>query len=486
MLPKTLKYGSKVESAGAKSVRTNIQPQTGSVFNLGDTITFNIPTRQNLVLVPSESYLRFDLSQLLVGTASVALRLDSCGAHGLIQRIRIWHGSNLLQDIDNYGMLAKMFYDLQVSSDQCYGKSNVMMGTRSDLVCNLADCTALTTIAIDSAANCGAAIDAYFQLQQIPVKQINSGDSLRDSTSATTNIIVSGNKTAATTYTINLLSLIGSLCSQNYIPLFAMTSAPLRVEITLVDQLYKALAIASATGTVAANVAANYIANVEYVAQFIELGDQAMSMVQESLQGQPIQFVVPDYRNFQNSFTVATGSQINLPIPAKFSSLKSLLVAQRDQGTGALTYFPYSSVKNGLASYYFRVGASVVPTKAPATTPEMFCEVMKAIGSLSDLNLQPSIEKTSYELVASVADTLALEACNASSINSGSFYIGLDLENYCSAPKDQIFAGWNSNTDDIYLVLTYGTVTGTSMRYDAFAMFDCVFVAENGTAYVRF
>ena len=60
MLPKQLKYGSKVESAAAKSSRVNIAPNNGTgPYNLGDTMIINIPTRQNLVLVPDQSYLKF-------------------------------------------------------------------------------------------------------------------------------------------------------------------------------------------------------------------------------------------------------------------------------------------------------------------------------------------------------------------------------------------------------------------------------------------
>ena len=44
MLPKTLKYQSKVESAYARSVRSNIQPQTTGPFNLGDVVVINLPT----------------------------------------------------------------------------------------------------------------------------------------------------------------------------------------------------------------------------------------------------------------------------------------------------------------------------------------------------------------------------------------------------------------------------------------------------------
>ena len=133
MLPKNLKYGNKIESAPAKSYRTNIQPQNGTgPYSLGDTITINIPTRANLVLATTESVLKFNLT-LKAGAAS-AFRWDSCGAHGNIQRIRFWHGSNLLEDIDNYGLLAKMLFDLQVPSDASYGKFNITSGTRNDLV----------------------------------------------------------------------------------------------------------------------------------------------------------------------------------------------------------------------------------------------------------------------------------------------------------------------------------------------------------------
>ena len=99
MLPKNLKYGSKVESAVARSSRVNIAPQNGTgTYSLGDTIILNLPTRNNLVLVPTESYLKINVA-VKSNKANNAFRWDSCGAHGLIQRIRIFHGSNLLDSM---------------------------------------------------------------------------------------------------------------------------------------------------------------------------------------------------------------------------------------------------------------------------------------------------------------------------------------------------------------------------------------------------
>jgi hypothetical protein len=246
------------------------------------------------------------------------------------------------------------------------------------------------------------------------------------------------------------------------------------------------------------------LSNVEYVGNFIELSDAAMGMVQQSLQGSPLQFVIPDYRNYGGnaaniSTTANAVTQYSFPIPAKFSSLKSIFVCIRDQGTGALTYYPFSSVSNGLASYFFRIGSQVHPSKVPNTFPESFCELLKAVGSISDLNHHPSIEKTGYSTINSTQNAINANSMKLhNSVSSGSFYIGIDVENFSNANKDSIFSGLNTNTDDIFCVLDFGGPNAfanglmafqsgaANVRLDAYALFDEVIVFENGTAYVRY
>ena len=465
MLPKNLKYGTKVESAVARSSRVNIAPQNGtSGYGLGDTIILNLPTRNNLVMVPTESYLKFTVT-VTSKKASNAFRWDSCGAHGLIQRIRIFHGSNLLQDIDNYGLLTKMLFDLQQPTDATFGKQTMLSGTRSD--------TVLTTPTVTAVAD--------ISVKALPSYQVNSGERIGGDLSALT----ANDGTLSDTYCLNLVSLVGSLCSSNYIPLFAMTSAPLRVEITLVDSFIKGCS--DMTSTTAAETATIAISNCEYVANFIELGDEAMRVIYDSLQGQPLQFVVPDFRNY--AFTSALGSasptQISMPVPSKFSSLKAIMIACRDKQLGAVGgFFPFSSVTCGIKDYQFRIGSQIMPPKAPSALSEMFSEALKAMGSIGDIHYTPSIDKRSYALASSSA---SLEtASTVSSISSGAFYIGLDLENYCAAPKDTIFAGYNSNTDDIFFLGTFQPSGNVTVRFDAYANFDCVVVCENQTAYVKF
>ena len=477
MLPKQLKYGSKVESAAAKSSRVNIAPNNGTgPYNLGDTMIINIPTRQNLVLVPDQSYLKFTVLAM-TSAADTTVRWDG-SAHSIIQRICIYHGSNLIEDIDNYGLLAKMLFDIQVPSDACYGKLNLLAGTRNDLVVKLPAATAPSTAGVDTAAKIDTAINLALSTvagATCSAFQINSGDILSNPTKKLT---------VETTYCLNLVSILGTLCSQNYFPLFACTSAPLRMEITLVDNILKAV---NTNEDLTFGGAANIISNVEYVANFIELGDSAMSVVASSLNGQPLQMVVPGWRNYQFSYTLpAAQTQVTMAIPAKFSSLKSLFITIRDTAP-TLAYYPLSSVTCNIIDYQFRIGASIFPPKAPSTLPEMFAEVIKAIGSMSDLNYQPSIEKYTYQLAASVANTMTLEANNASNVSSGSFYIGMDLENYVNANKDNIFAGWNSNTDDIFAIMNFKANAGApNVRFDCFSNFDQCAVFENGTCYVRY
>lgn len=512
MLPRNLKYNSRVESAPAKSLRSNIAPQNGTgTYGLGDTIIINIPTRRNLVLVPSESYLKFSVTATnTTATDALQLRWDSCGAHNLFSRLRIFHGSNLLQDIDSYSMLVKILYDLQVNTGATYGKYNVMSGCRSDQSITLApnllraadNANFVNGIALTSAGatsqQISNVINSLSNVQGI-ANQVNSGEFFASIAQAGTS--------AVQTYCLNLVSLVGSLCANNYFPLFACDSAPLRLELTLHDSIPKIWGTFNPTFT---NVVAGTIAitNCEYVANMIELGQEAMSMVQESLNGQPLQFVVPDWRNYQYSQAPGNGAtvSIQMPIPAKFASLKSIFVTQRDR-FGLPYYFPCSSVMDGIRDYQFRVGANVHPLKAPSSSAEMFAECLKAMGSISDLNYTPSVEKGSYTLNSSLINSSITAMVNGFN-HSGSFYIGLDLENYAGASKDSIFAGYNSNTDDIYCVinLTTPTLSTTDIvpvaggvaaglitpvargnnRYDAFAMFDAVMVFENGTCYARF
>jgi hypothetical protein len=456
MIPANLKFQSKVESAPARRYLTQVQPQGGSgPYNPGDTITINIPTRANTCLIPSESYLKgqFNLIATTVATASC---LESCGWHNFIQRVRVFHGSNLLEDIDNYGQLAKILYDYQAPEDAVKGRFAITSGTNEEF----------SAVGVAAAA-------------LLNTRSVNRGRALGAFT------VTAGGITPATSqfpFAINLVSLVGALAGEKYLPLFEMTAAPLRVEIVLQSSLNRAMMVDGGVGL-------SFTASgINYCGEFLELPDSAISAI-KSGSSNPMQMVLPSYRSYTNSAAVpaTTATQVSFPIPAKFSSLKNIFVASRTTA-GLDAQYPSSHCAFGLGSansngYQFRVGSEVLPSTQPTSIPEIYSEAVKCFGSLADMQLQPSIDNTAFSLNApNTVDGLI----EASTKDSGSFLIGIDMEIYQNADKASIFSGTNTNTSDIFAIINYYTAGAVTVLQTAFAAYDQVLVYENGVCYARY
>lgn len=449
MIPANLKYQSKVESAPARRYLTQIQPQGGTgTYNPGDTITINIPTRANTCLIPSESYLRGNFNLIASGAATSSC-LESCGWHGFIQRVRVFHGSNLLEDIDNYQQLAKIMYDYSAPEDAVKGRFAITSGTNEDY----------SGVAVAAAALAN-------------VRSVNRGRA-------------TGALAAATTvfpFAINLISLVGALAGDKYLPLFEMTAAPLRVEIVLQSSLIRAMMVEGGAGL-------SFTANsVNYCGEFLELPDSAISAI-KSGSSSPMQMVLPSYRSYTNSASLPAGTQtqVSFPIPAKFSSLKNIFVATRNTA-GTAAQYPSSHCAFGVGSansigYQFRVGSEIIPSSQPTSLPEIYSEAVKCFGSLADMQLQPSIDNTAFSL--NLPNTVA-GLVEASTEDSGAFLIGIDMEVYQNADKTSIFSGTNTNTSDIFAIINYFTASATTVLQTAFAAYDQVLVYENGVCYSRY
>ena len=76
---------------------------------------------------------------------------------------------------------------------------------------------------------------------------------------------------------------------------------------------------------------------------------------------------------------------------------------------------------------------------------------------------------------------------SSDNVSSGSFYIGLDLENYPNSDKDRIFAGYNSKNDDIFFMPKFNALTAAvNISFSQFCMFDSLLTFQNNQAYVSF
>jgi len=409
-----------------------------------------LPTRSNTCLIPSESYLRGTIN-LVVSGATTATTLESCGWHAFIQRVRVFHGSNLLEDIDSYSQLAKILYDFQAPEDSVKGRFSITSGTNPDY-------------SVAQAAGAGAALNAA---------SINRGRALG----------ALGATTHSFPFAINLISLVGALAGEKYLPFFEFSAAPLRLEIVL--QQNPARCLMNLGGA----IASFNMTGVNYAGEFLELSDASVQAIKAG-SSSPMQMVLPSWRSYTNSASVpaTTQTEVSFPIPAKFSSLKSILVASRSTAAAA-GQFPLShcAFGNGTANVnrgpIFRIGAEVLPSTAPISIPEIYNETVKCFGSLADLQLQPSITAAAYGLDAPVAVT-TLDGSYLT--ESGSFLIGIDTEVYQGTSGQSIFNGSNTNTSDIFSIVNYYTAGATTILQTAFANYDQVLVMENGVCYARY
>jgi hypothetical protein len=126
-LPKNLLYNNNIKASHARNFQSNIPPQNGREYDVGETIIINIPTASNQVLSGSDTIIKGRLN--FTNGANAVTNLDRCGVASVFQRMRIFHGSTLLSDIDDVGNLYSLMVATNYNSDDLVGKMNILMGT---------------------------------------------------------------------------------------------------------------------------------------------------------------------------------------------------------------------------------------------------------------------------------------------------------------------------------------------------------------------
>ena len=119
-LTSDLLFNLKPSAVRSRSYRASILPSNKTSFNPSETAIMYIPGgRRNTYLDVDQSYLRFTIK-----VNSADSYLDNNGAC-IIQRVDVFHGSNLLESIIGYNMLASYILDLQTAQSQRKGLSNL-------------------------------------------------------------------------------------------------------------------------------------------------------------------------------------------------------------------------------------------------------------------------------------------------------------------------------------------------------------------------
>lgn len=462
-LPKNLLYQNKVDSMGSRPYTSNVQSQN-QVYTMNDTIVLNIPCNRNTVLSPADSYLKFSVQMTNGAAINTWTRLSKAGAAGYIQRLRVFHGSTLLEDTDNYGNLVAQLCTHQRSADDIFYGGSVVEG-------------------FDEASQ--VSINNVYNISGLRGARITNAAYVAGGGAAD---IAAGAVTPVRTFCIPLVSILGTL-TEKYIPLFAMTSSSLRVEIQLVANAQIPVVALTAFASFS-------VTNVEYIGSFIELSDQALSVVQQSQMGGPLTMAVDRYANLiGNANLLNAVTNVSVPVPFKYSSTQAIIGTIRQHAAGVTTFDSFGSNHFNLSEYRWQFGSETIPSKAVGADlyngnrGMMYNYYCSALGSPYSLSYNPLISLYTYDTMAVPAATTETPNTAANNLTSiaGAFGIGQELVSFPSANVDQMFSGRNTSSEDIYLNLQFAAnATTPAVRFDLYCLHHAVIVCENGQASIRY
>ena len=297
----------------------------------------NIPTgRRGEFLNTRMSYLKFRFTNTGAQTDS------SCSfdytASSIIERLELYHGSNLLEQIHGYNVLHSLLTDA--------------MGS------------------LEAQTNTGTILEGI--------------SSKRDGQN--------GAPGESIICCVPILSGIIGVGQEKYLPTGDAMTGDLRLELTLsntndgvVGEVSKALSW--------------QVSEVELMLEFTQLNAEAARMIQmQNSSGYMISF--DTYAQYTN--TVEAGAtNANILIPARYSSLKTLYTVMRKQSNiGKINVATISErLCNFVAGgqWYYSIGGKNVPTTPVKSTTETFAEFQKALHAFGAMNASSLMDKANWE-----------------------------------------------------------------------------------------
>ena len=425
-----VKYELKPTAVNSRAYTSNINPSNGTSFTAGDVIRIDIPTgRRGTYLVNPMGYLQMTFNNNN-GAGDGNLTPDDSG-YGLIKKLEVYHGSNLLESVDSYNLLGTLLLDCQVAGNETQRTGTMTIG-------------------------CGFSQASGSERKQANVDRLGTP-------------VGEG---ASRQYNMPLFSgVIGGNLSK-YLPLGALSGGgDLRVEITLDSTANACCREATKTGT------EDYtITNVQYVASILELGAEAQDEVERENAGSYSMSTV-SWRNYTANVDSAVGSA-SILVPARFASVKSLYCVHRPSAN--INSRDVRSIsdrsKANMSSYQFRIGSLSMPQQAvdcadPAG--QVIQELMKSFHQIGQTNAHTRLNETQFNNDAPTSDS------GNTLDDEGSYAVGLDLESF-SHRSDVIDSGTDSQGQNIFFEPVYSANTPAAQRVDSWAFYDLLLKVEDG------
>ena len=418
----------------------HMSPSENAGYAPGAVMRFEIPTAPNTFLVTDTTL------DLTVRTDANNHVFDgSIGAGSIIERIRVFSGSQLLTDTSHYAKLANLITDVS--------KSYTATGT--------------------SGATC------YLGPNEYSTAELAAATTIVPYQDAATSLFNGAGDQAVS---IPLMDgIIGSLAGNKAFPLHACSAAPLRVEITLAS---------NAAGIQGQGGAVNWtVVNQPYLrCTIVEVSDRAMELIDDTTPS-PV-FNTVGYASSTSSPTAnQTSNTVNLPF--SYTSIKHLLTGyymtanEADQLTGsqsaratggAAVAFPNL---NGSDECYWTIGASRVPSQPLQGGAQMAVSAQECFSLTTHLTQASNhLQPTSWNRGGAVCDGV-LKA------RAGTRAYCLDCETM--GPASQfIESGINTTNAAVSVTVAWAAAVANPMTVYSWAGYDLRVDFANGVAFARY
>jgi hypothetical protein len=363
-----------------------------------------------------------------------AFKLDNC-ATCAINRIDVFHGSNLLETVQAYNVLSAYILDMQASQNQRLGLSNIYgfdgTGDRSGI-----------------------------------------------------SIAAGGQQT----FCLPIFSGVCGVLADKMLPL-GLLADDIRLEIT-----FETLTLMAVQGTVLTS--SPTILDFQLELTIVELSDEGENLVRSNYAypEQPLYLHGASWRHYTSQLPASSGGYSTL-VPARFASLKQLALLPRrsTEISNTLAYGLSSRVNPNFAYYWWRIGSAILPPKAvylensgsTGGYGEAYAELLK---SWHDLNTVSN--STCLGLEYGVADVV-VPNCPQVAVQTGAnsykngFVIAQELESFAQR-NDVLLSGMNTLSSQIFFESTINTAPATTYTLDFFAYYDHILVLDRGLLSVKY
>lgn len=440
-----MRYGNKPIAVESELKRAIVMPTTGSGTYEGNTSTvieFELPTgRPGEFIDFQQTYLKFAIENFSDYPDTNATNLNDDekralnfvldnSAHCVINRLTVYYGSTIVEDVTNYNLLATLLKDLHDDEQTQSHK----------LSCHelMADSTEPQLKGRGCSIAPGAKVTACIQL-------------------------ISGS--------------VGILLNK-LVPVHAMPF-PIRIVLHLENPNVCLRRNPNKTfGTGATQKVANWttlkyrIIDPTFFVTYIHTDPQVAKSTIPS--DGVYKLATQGWRNYTTQVQPQT-SYISIPISARYASIKTLYGIMRPDASKAdpYRYSLSNRTKNWLDSYQLRIGSQVIPNSTIdcKSSAEVFMELLRTMHGMNVSNFPMKFQRTRFmndygnQQLPGLWQTVNFGVEHWE--ERGQFIIPLEMESLIRN-SDKLMSGMDARASDLFLDLKFGseTVQATSVGPD--------------------